>query len=133
MRCRCSDSDEVQISTCPGCVIASCQSNFIWVFFPEYCFTMTEISGKSWDLSLYELHRTPQVTVLFSTARLLKEFTQSKTVNIYSTQVLIYNFSDTLLNTSVHYTQLGKDCNAFFLPPCSQKYRQPKLIWSEYF
>ena len=38
---------------------------FHLVFFPEYCFTMTEISGKSWDLSLYELHRTPQVTVLF--------------------------------------------------------------------
>ena len=37
----------------------------------KYFQTMTELSGKNWDLSLYELHRTPQEAITDNTKILI--------------------------------------------------------------
>lgn len=40
-------------------------------FYQTYFQNMTELSGKNWDLSLYELHRTPQEAITDNTKILI--------------------------------------------------------------
>lgn len=43
----------------------------VYQFSQKYFQTMTELSGKNWDLSLYELHRTPQEAITDNTKILI--------------------------------------------------------------